>query len=157
MKCKICGAELKKEGDICSKCYKEIYIVFILVIIGFLATRNFLNAFFTFFILALVIAVLLFFFKRLALSTKAIFYETKVLYLFNFLFIKKEKIVKYDEISDISIFQTHRQKRFGLGDICIYAKGFIPGASYFSGFQIKNVEDVENTVKKIKEIIGKDF
>lgn len=187
MKCRICGAELKKEGDICSNCYKEyqeeqdlkkdkkevykisrkylpayeitryieLYIIFILVIISFIATKNFLNAFFTLFVLILLIAGLLFFYKRLAIATKAIFYEKKAVYKFKFLFLKKEKTVKYSDISDITIFQTHRQKRFGLGDICIYAKGVIPGASYFNGFQIKNVENVQETVSKIKKISGK--
>ena len=24
MKCKVCGAELKKDGDICNKCYEKL-------------------------------------------------------------------------------------------------------------------------------------
>lgn len=185
MKCRICGAELKKEGDICSKCYKkyqeeeelkkdvkeifkikrkylpayeitkyiELYVVFFLVIISFVAAKNFLNAFFCLVLLILIVAVLLLFYKKISLATRAVFYEKKVVYKFKFLFIKNEKMIKYSDIKDITIFQTRRQKKFDLGDICFYAKGNIPGVSFFKGFQIKNVADVEKTVNKIKEII----
>jgi hypothetical protein len=42
----------------------------------------------------------------------------------------------------------------GMGDICIYAKGGIPGANLLNGFQIKDVENLTETLEKIKEVIG---
>ena len=46
------------------------------------------------------------------------------------------------------------QKKFGYGDICVYAKGIIPGVGFFGGFQIKNVENVQENLDKIGEILG---
>ena len=105
-------------------------------------------------IFAVILGILFFLDKRIARGTKAIFYEKKVVYTFNFLFIHKEKVVKYSDLKDITYFQTHRQKKLGYGDLCIYAKGLLPGTNLLNGFQIKNVTDVAETLEKIGGIVG---
>ncbi len=186
MRCKICGAKLKKEGDICANCYKEyqeneelkkdtnerlklrrkysisyeitkyifLIIVFILAFIVSLAAGGILEALLVILIFAIVMGGLLFIDKRIAMATKATFYDTKVRYTFKFLFFNVDKTVKYSNIDDIRYFQTYRQKRFGYGDFCIYTKGVIPGSGFLNGFQIKNVENAEEVLKQISEIIG---
>ena len=186
MRCSICGAKLKKDGDICSNCYKiyqeeedlkkdvkeqlklkrvyaiayefsrytEIIVIFLLSIIGCMAMENFGAAFITLLLCAVVLGILFFVDKQIARGTKAVFYQKKVVYKFDFLFIHKEKIVKYSDLKGISYFQTGRQKKYGYGDLCVYAKGSIPGTSLFNGFQIKNINDVKGNFEKIKEIVG---
>ena len=71
------------------------------------------------------------------------------------LFFDTEKTVKYSDLADITYFQTFSQKRFGYGDLCVYAKGAIPGTTIFNGFQLKNVENVDEVLNQIGEIVGK--
>lgn len=186
MRCSICGAKLKKDGDICKNCYKEyqeeedlkkdtketlklkrkysvsyefaryleLIIVFILSFVVCLTAGGVLEALGVVVICALTFGVLLFIDKRIAVGTKVVFYEKKVVYTFKFAFINKTKMVKYDEIADVRYFQTRRQKKYGYGDLCVYGKGNIPGAGFINGFQIKNVENVEEVLKQIGQIIG---
>ena len=186
MRCSICGAKLKKEGDICTNCYKLmqeekelskdtnivfelkrkygiayeitkytwVFIIFILSSFACFAMGNMISGFLAILVLAIVIGFLLFWDKRLSMATKAVFYETKVVYTFKFLLIDTEKIVKYEDIKDVKIFRSFSQKKYGYGDICIYAKGAFPGATLLNGFQIKNVEDVDNAFKNIIELVA---
>lgn len=186
MRCTICGARLKKEGDICKNCYKEyqedelikadkkevlkikrkysinyeitkyseLIIIFIICFVIFLLTKRFLEAFFIILIAAVVFGILLFWDKRVAAATKAVFHEKSVKYTFKFLFLDTDKTVKYKDITDIVYYQTFRQKKYGYGDICIYAKGAIPGKTLLNGFQVKNIENVVERVQEIKNIIG---
>lgn len=186
MKCRICGAKLKKDGDICTNCYKEfqeeedlkrdtneklklkrkysinyeivkcseLIILAILSTILCLSAGGILEALGVVLIFAAVIGLVLFIDKRLAMATKAIFYEKKAVYTFKFLFMDVTKVVKYTEIADVRYFQTRRQKKYGFGDLCVYAKGIIPGSGYLNGFQIKNIENVEEVLKQIGEIVG---
>lgn len=187
MRCSICGAKLKKDGDICTNCYKKyqeeedlkkdvnqrlvikrkykvsylilkytwLIIIFAFSTAGCFAFGNVLEGFGCILILLLIFGILLFLDKRIAGATKAIFYDKKMVYTFKFLFIDTEKVVKYSDLADITYFQTFSQKRFGLGDLCVYAKGVIPGTTIFNGFQLKNVENVDEILGKIGEIIGK--
>ena len=186
MKCKICGANLKKDGDICVKCYKtyqeeedlkkdtkvilkfkrkysimyeitkNIWIIalFILSMIVCMSSGTLLEVIIVFLAFVSIFGFLLFLDKRIAMATQVVFYEKKVVYTFKFLFIDIEKIVKYTDITDITYYQTLRQKRFGFGDLCIYAKGMIPGATLLNGFQIKNIENVSEILQSAHEIIG---
>ena len=186
MKCSICGARLKKEGDICKNCYKEfqeeeelkkdtneqlklkrkytiafefykyleLIVICVLSMIVCIAAGGFLEALAVIGIFILVFGVLFFVDKRIAMATKVVFYEKKAVYTFNLGFIDTTKTIKYEDIGDVRIFQTRRQKKFGYGDLCIYAKGVIPGAGFFGGFQIKNVENVQGNLDKIGEILG---
>ncbi len=185
MRCSICGAKLKKAGDICTTCYKayqeeedlkkdkkeifkirrkysvpyevvkytELYIIFILSAMGCWAFGNGVEGFLCLLLMFAVLGVCMFWDKRIAMATKATFYEKKVVYNFDFLFIHIEKVVKYTDIKDVTYFQKIRQKKHGFGDLCFYARGPIPGTTLLNGFQIKNVEDVEGTLEKIGEIV----
>lgn len=189
MRCSICGAKLKKEGDICINCYKayqeeedlkkdvkvklklkrkysiayefrkytELIIIFILAILGCIAFENGWAAFFGVLLLIVTLGLLLFLDKRIANSTTATFYEKKVEYTFKFLFFDTHKVVKYTDLKDVTYYQTFRQKKFGYGDLCVYAKGAIPGATLLNGFQIKNVENVKEVLEQIGEIVGPLF
>lgn len=186
MKCSICGAKLKKAGDVCNNCYKEfqeeealkkdvkevykirrkyaikyemIKYLWILIIFGLCLAISIIAGrigefFITLLILAVILGVLLFIDKRIATGTKVVFYEKKVVYTFKFLFINKRKVIKYSDLKDVSYFQVFKQKLVGMGDLCFYAKGAIPGVSLLNGFQIKDVENVAEVLRKIKEIVG---
>lgn len=186
MRCSICGAKLKKDGDVCNKCYEEfqededlkkdvnevfkikrkysiayeilkyieIIIIFMLVIVINSLGFNIGDLLITLAVFIVIFGFLLFWDKRIAKATSVTFYEKKVVYRFKFLFLDQTKVVKYKDLKDIAYYQTYRQKKMGLGDICFYAKGAIPGATLLNGFQIKNVENVVETAQKIKEIIG---
>ena len=187
MRCRICGAKLRNEGDICNSCYKLyqeeenlkkdvteklvvkrkysiaynlaryfwIFIVFIFSVVICLTGKEFLPVLGLIGALIVVIGLLLFLDKRLAKATKAVFYEKKVVYTFDFLFIHTEKMVKYEDIRDITIYPpTLWQRKYNLGDICVYAKGVFPGASLLNGFQVKNVENASEVLDKIGEVVG---
>ena len=189
MRCSICGAKLKKEGDICINCYKayqeeedlkkdvkvklrlkrkysiayefrkymELIIIFILAILGCMAFENIWAALLGVLLLIVTMGLLLFLDKRIANSTTATFYEKKAVYTFKFLFFDTQKVVKYTDLKDVTYYQTFRQKKFGYGDLCVYAKGAIPGATLLNGFQIKNVENVKEVLEQIGEIVGPLF
>ena len=189
MRCSICGAKLKKEGDICINCYKayqeeedlkkdvkvklklkrkysiayefrkymELIIIFILAILGCIAFENIWAALLGVLLLIVTMGLLLFLDKRIANSTTATFYEKKAVYTFKFLFFDTQKVVKYTDLKDVTYYQTFRQKKFGYGDLCVYAKGVIPGATLLNCFQIKNVENVKEVLEQIGEIVGPLF
>ena len=134
--------------------YVELIIICILAAAVCLTSGGILEALSVFAIFGVIFGVLLFIDKRIALGTKATFYEKKVVYNFKLGFINTNKVVKYDQIDDIRIFQTRRQKKYGYGDLCIYTKSIIPGTGFFNGFQIKNIENIQENLNKIGEIIG---
>ena len=186
MRCSICGAKLKKPGDICSNCYKLVqeekelsndtkivfeinrkygiayeltkytwfFVVFIVSSFGCIAVGNTFAGILCILVLALVIGFLLFWDKQIAMATKAVFYETKVVYTFKFLFFDTEKVIKYSNIKDVKIYRTFTQRKYGYGDICIYASGAFPGAILLNGFEIKNVENVDEIVRNIIEHVA---
>lgn len=186
MRCSICGAKLKKDGDICTNCYKEfqeeeklkkdnveqlklkrkysinyemlryleLHLIFVLALVVCFSAGGFLEALGVILIYVAVMGLLLCVDKRIAMGTKAVFYEKSAKYTFKFLFIDTTKVIKYSDIRDIRYFQTRRQKKYGYGDLCVYAKGVIPGSGFINGFQIKNVENVEEVLEKITEIMG---
>lgn len=186
MRCRICGAKLTKDGDICKNCYKEfqeeeelkkdtkeqlkirrkysisyevrkyteLIVICILAMIVCISAGGLLESLAVVGIFAIIFLVLFFIDKRLAMGTKVVFYEKKAVYTFDIGIINTTKVVKYDDIDDIRYFQTRRQKKFGYGDLCVYTKGVIPGVGYFGGFQIKNIENVQENLNKIAEILG---
>lgn len=134
--------------------YVELIILWVFAMIVCISSGGVLESFVVIGIFALIFGFLLFIDKRLAVATKVVFYEKKAVYTFNMPLINSTKVVKYDDISDVRYFQTRRQKKFGFGDLCIYTKGVIPGAGFFGGFQIKNIENVQGNLEKIGEILG---
>lgn len=189
MRCSICGAKLKKEGDICINCYKayqeeedlkkdvnvklkikrkymiayefakytEIIVILILSILGCIAFGSIWSVLLGILLLVGILGFLFFLDKRIALGTTATFYEKKMEYTFKFLFFDTHKVVKYTDLKDVSYYQTFRQKKYGFGDLCVYAKGVIPGATLLNGFQIKNVENVKEVLEQIREIVSPVF
>lgn len=183
MKCKICGAKLKKEGDICKNCYEkkmkekelekdvkevlkirrkylpayeitrltEIIVIFILATLSLLSLKYFLQAFLTLIILTVLIAVILLIEKRLAIGTKCTFYEKKLKYNFDFLFIHTERIIEYENIKDVSYYQNRKQKQYDLADLCVYVKytGLIGGVNF------KNLSNATENLEKIKQVVFK--
>lgn len=182
MRCRICGAKLANENaDVCLNCYKayqededlkkdvkerlvvkrkykiayiiikyfEMMLIFILATLGCLASSKFLEAIFCVLIYIFIMVVILAWSKYIARNTKAVFYDKKVKYKSKNWFFTTEKIVKYSDIKNITVFKTHKQKKAGYGDICVY-----PGATILNGFQIKDVENVDEVVEKIKDITG---
>lgn len=134
--------------------YIELMILFVFAMIICISSGGIGESLVVIGIFALIFGFLLFLDKRLAVATKVVFYEKKAVYTFNMGPINTTKVVKYDEISDVRYFQNHRQKKFGFGDLCIYTKGIIPGAGFFGGFQIRNIENVQGNLEKIGEILG---
>ena len=99
----------------------------------------------------LIYAISFFISKRIAVGTKCNFYEDKLVYTFDFLFIHKKYVVKYEEVQDIVYNQTFLQKKFGLGDISIILdrKGL-----FIKGIDICDVGNVKIVFKKLTEIVG---
>lgn len=185
MKCKICGAELKKEGDICKDCYQkyqeeedlkndknvrlkiksaykveyeikkysEFDFFMILMMVIFAVSKQFLSAFIIFAAFIVIELVLFFIDKKFAIGTTVTLYDKKMVYRRNAFFIHRVKTVKYSDLSDVSYYQTRRQKSLGMGDLCVYAKGKIPGKTLLNGFQIKNVANVSDVLNQIGEIV----
>jgi len=185
MKCRICGAKLKKDGDICNVCYKEfqeeedlkkdtnqklcikrkylisyeiikrleLIIVFTLALLLCIFSGGILEGLAVIVIGILIIGTILAYSKRAAIGTKIIFYEKKVVFIKKYLFFNEEKTIKYSDIRDVTYFQTLRQKKFKLGDLCIYTKEAIPGLGYFNGCHISNIENVNETLSQIAQIV----
>lgn len=186
MKCRICGAKLKKDGDICNICYKEfqeeedlkkdtnqklcvkrkylisyeitkrleLIIVFILALLLCLLSGGILEGLAVIAVGILVIGLFLAYSKRAAMGTQIIFYEKKVVFIKKYLFFNEEKTIKYSDIRDVTYFQTFRQKKFKLGDLCIYTKETIPGLGYFNGCHISNIENTDEVLSQIVQLVG---
>lgn len=104
----------------------------------------------------IMLGISLFFNKRIALGTKCIFYETKVVYTFDFLFIHKKQIIKYSDIKDITYnqssgFKKRLQKKFGLGNIAVINKN---SKIIFDGFIINDVANIEEVFNKLTQLVG---
>lgn len=158
--------ELKKDTNerlIVKSKYKISYVllkwieaIFILVVatLGLFAINKPFEALLCALISLIIIVVILAISKRIAKGTKVVFYDTKVVYTVKNVLFNNQKVIKYTDIRNISFFQTYRQKKMKFGDICVYVKSNVPGVAFFNGFQIKDVENVSETIDKIYEIVG---
>ncbi len=179
MRCKICGAKLRKEGDICKSCYEEyckeesldkdtneifklyrqylpkyqltrffdFYIVMLLLIMVAVAQKS-IGLTLLFILVAVVgVIIALVISKKIAENTTCTFYEKKVVHRYK----KKTKTIAYSDLKNVTYYQNFFQKIFKLGDI-----QFRPevGTYLITGFEIKNVPDIENNWAKIQEILG---
>ena len=185
MKCRICGAKLTKEGDICVNCYKkyqeeedlkkdvnkilelkrkfklsyefvkywELILIFILSAIGCFVFENSLEGILCLLILMAILAFLILIDKKNIKDTRVTFYEKKVVYVSKSCFFNTEKTVKYTDLQNINCFQNGRQKLFGYGDLCVYAKGSIPGATLLNGFQLKDIENAKEVAEQVRGIV----
>lgn len=178
MKCRICGAKLRKDGDICKTCYEEYckeetlekdvkesyklhrkYIpLFQLsqyidwIIIAFFVFITFIaQAQFAMAIIFILIALIILGIVMFLAKRKAI--NTTCTFYEKKIVWKykdKRKTIAYVDIKEITYYQTRFQKLFDLADIQIRPE---KGNYLINGFEIKNVPDFENTWKKIEEII----
>lgn len=77
------------------------------------------------------------------------FYNTKVIYKDGF-FNKTEKEIRYKHIREVVMRESFFQRFFNLGTIILYTNA---ETGYGNGIYIQNIENVNDTYKKIKEII----
>lgn len=136
----------------------EIYLFFLILIFVCFYLKNILYG-----ILSILILILIVFIKTVLEKTKSNqtvmkFYEDRVEFKGKmFLFKSEERVLKYDEIKDItftqgtSFLEKRFQKAFGYGNIYVYPK---KGNFILKGMQIELVADIKNKVKKIKNIVG---
>lgn len=134
--------------------YAEVVFIFLLATLGFITYGNVIEAIWCILIFVLLMVLLLAINKRIAQNTKAVFYNKKVVYTSKNILFHTEKTVKYSDLTDITFFQSWRQRKKGFGDICVYAKGTVPGATLLNGFQIKDVENIDEVMEAIKNTIG---
>lgn len=178
MKCRICGAKLKKDGDICKSCYEEyckeedlekdvneIYKMHRKYITAYQLTQYFdwiilaiciiivllVREQFVMGMLCIVLAIILFAVALFLAKRKAI-NTTCTFYEKKVVWKYKDrkKTLAYSDIKDVNYYQTFFQKIFKLGDIQFRPNS---GSYLTNGFEIKNVSDFENTWEKVKEII----
>lgn len=178
MKCKICGANLRKEGDICKSCYeqyckeeelekdvKEVlklhrkylplyqliqYIDWIAIaIFAFIALLS--QSQIAIAIIFIIIALIVLGIA-LALSKKTAVNTVCTFYEKKIVWKNKDKMkyLAYTDLKEITYFQSRSQKMFNLADVQFRPE---KGNYLVNGFEIKNVPDFENTWKKIEEII----
>lgn len=158
--------ELKKDVNerlVVKRRYKISYVllkwieaiaILTIATLSFLITDRILEAILCALASITILIIILAISKRIAIGTKAIFYDKKVVYTSKNWLYNTEKVVKYSDIKDISVFQTFRQKKMKFGDICFYVKSNVPGVAFFKGFQIRDVENVAQTLQNITELIG---
>lgn len=133
--------------------YLEVIFIFLLATLGCIACGNIAEAIWCVLLFILVMFLLLAINKQLAKNTKVTFYNKKVTYTSKNILFHADKTVKYSDLTDITFFQNWRQKRMGFGDICVYAKGSVPGATLLNGFQIKDVENIEAVMQEIQKTL----
>lgn len=134
--------------------WMEAILILTISTLGLIAVEKPFEALLCAIFSVMVMVVILAISKRIAKGTKVIFYDKKAVYTVKNWLYNNEKVIKYSDIRDITVFQTFRQKKMGFGDICVYVKSNVPAAAFFKGFQIKDVENVAETLQKIYEIIG---
>jgi hypothetical protein len=182
MKCKICGAELKKDGDICTKCYdklkkeeelntdkKELYKLkrsyvpgyeivrlgdsIILAVIILLALLA--TKQYVVFGILLVIFLVIAYFTLKARKKKANNTEC-TFYEKKIVYSSnaKEKVIEYKNVKDIGFYQSFSQKLFNVGDIRIYPEG---GVLITSAINMENVKNVKEEYENMSEIVKKQM
>lgn len=178
MRCRICGAKLRKEGDICKDCYKEYmkeveldkdnteiykinrkylpsfqltqyidwYIITFCIIVATMAQNQFLIAIAIGIIALIILGVVMFLQKRRAQNTSCTFYETKVVWKYK----DKTKTLAYDDLRDVTFYQSFFQKLFKLADFQFHPA---KGTYLIEGFEVRNVPNVESTISEVSEIL----
>lgn len=178
MRCKICGAQLKKDGDICKNCYEEYckeeelekdvnevfrltrkyspkyqltrygdgYILAIIIILALIAQEYYLFAVLALVVALIVLGVALYYAKRRAINTTCTFYDKKIVFKYK----KKEKVIPYSNLKDVTCYQNFFQKIFKYADFQFHPKS---GTYIINGFEIKDIPDYEENLLKIKEIV----
>lgn len=178
MKCKICGAELKRDGDICNKCYekykkeeelemdtRQLYQLKSTFVPGYeiwkwgeyilfgvillLALLSTQKVAVFFGCLIVFIAVIV---GCLKFKKKKIQNTTCTFYEKKIVYNSngKEKILLYKDIKDMGYFEDFSQKLFKVGDIRIYPENAI---LITSAINIESVRNVKEEYEKVKKIV----
>lgn len=179
MKCRICGAKLRKDGDICKSCYeeyckeealekdvKEVYKIHR----KYLPTYQLIKYFDWIFVAVFVFIALLFqkqiFYAACFLLVSlialgvALFLAKRRAINTTCIFYSKKVVLKYKDrkktlpyadLKEITYYQNFFQKLFKLADVQFRPE---EGSYLINGFEIKNVPDFDNTWKKIEDIIS---
>lgn len=135
----------------------EVYLVFLFFIIGSILISRPIFIIGFLILLVLIIFGALILYKKSAAQTYIIFYDDKIVYKRKFLFINKEKIMKYEDVADIGYNQGNTfitrwfQKLFHFGNIYIYPK---KGNILFNGISLEVVENIEQVANEVKEKVG---
>lgn len=136
----------------------EIYLFFVLLIVFCFLAKRVLYGIFIIVILGIIIFAKLVLEKRNSNQTVMKFYEDRIEFKGKIFFVKvNERILKYDEIKDITFtqgstfFEKRFQKMFGYGNIYVYPKR---GNLITNGMQIELVSDINQKVEEIKNIVG---
>ena len=178
MRCRICGAKLRKEGDICKSCYeeyckeealekdtKEIFKVRRKYLPKYQLTR-----YGDWYVVFVIIFAALLAQKQLlpALVTVlvgivflgvAMFISKRVSKNTSCTFYEKKivytykdrkKTIAYSDLKNVTYYQNFFQKIFNLADLQFHPT---TGSYILGGFEIRNVPDLETNLKRIQEII----
>ena len=178
MKCRICGAKLRKDGDICKSCYEEyckeealekdineIYKLKGKYILSFQLTQ-----YIDWILVTIFIVIALFvqqqYFMSIAFLLVAIVCVLVALYFAKkraantscTFFEKKvvwkhndrKKTIAYSDIKDVTYYQNFFQKIFKLYDIQFHPEG---GTYLIGGFELKNVSNFDEIWPQIEQII----
>lgn len=181
MRCKMCGAMLKKDGDICKNCYQkykeqeklkaeneeeilkikrkyspkfnllkngEIIALLLIIVLAAFSKYHVAIAILITILCIIAFGAWMFYNKKRAMGTQTIFYETKMKYKAKYPLVDKEEVIPYNDIKDMSYFQTSSQKMFEIGDIRFYTKGFL------SGITISDIPNIKENFEKIRDIIN---
>lgn len=178
MRCKICGAKLRKEGDICKSCYEEYCkeealekdTKEILKLGRKYLPKYQLTRYGDCYIILVIILIALISQKQILLTILCLLFSLIALIVALFLAKKravntactfyekkivfqskaKKKTMAYSDLKDITYYQNFFQKIFHLGDIQFHPES---GTYLLGGFEIKDVPDIEENWEKIQEII----
>lgn len=133
---------------------KRIEIIFILLVacLGCIALQNYIESLFCLIILSVILILLIFNDKLKSKNNRIVFYERKLVHYVKNIFITDEKTIKYTDVTDVTYYQSFRQKIFGRGDLCVYVKGALPGGSLLGGAQIKDVKNIKNVYEDLTQI-----
>lgn len=179
MRCRICGAKLRKEGDICKACYEEyckeeelekdtneILKIYRKYLPKYQLTRYFDWYFlFILFMLTLIIQgnvlyLILFILVSLIILGVALIVSKRIAVNTTCTFYdkkvvrkykKRKKTLAYSDLRNVTYYQNFFQKLFHLGDVQFHP---VAGTYLIGGFEIKNVPNIEENWKKIEEIIN---
>lgn len=178
MRCKICGAKLRKEGDICKSCYeeyckeealekdtKEIFKLkrkylpkyqltrygdwYVVFIFVFIA---FMSQKQTLTAFATILAGIVALGVSMFISKRVAKNTSCTFYEKKVVYRYKDrkKTIAYSDLKNVTYYQNFFQKIFNLADLQFHPD---TGSYILGGFEIKNVPDIENNLTKVKEII----
>lgn len=178
MRCKICGAKLRKEGDICKSCYeeyckeedlekdtKEIFKLkrkylpkyqltrygdwYVVFILVFIA---FISQKQTFSAFATILVGIVALCVSMFIAKRVSLNTSCTFYEKKVVYKYKarKKTIAYSDLKNVTYYQNFFQKIFNLADIQFHPD---TGSYILGGFEIKNVPDIENNLAKVQEIL----